>query len=268
MTEESIYNLIPQKQETEVKRERYHSKFSPSVPPTGSTFGPAATAQIGVTNLGGSHDFSSVSHKHKLDYASLGPKDSHFADPSAYLPKHVNDKTLPYPKKFVRHQLSPPKPAVVRKDDKPKLAQPSTKNFLISNAQSVMLAEPKRLPKKPNFLEKEDYGKVPDYLNQVKAQIESEKEQLRQLIQKEQDDDQKQQPKMKLLPEEERLQLLEKLKAKWDQVNSAYQGMTHNTLMDTHGKLRRKEKFERELQELEKSIEKLNKKYVYIHNDE
>ncbi len=47
------------------------------------------------------------------------------------------------------------------------------------------------------------------------------------------------QPKTRLLPEPEREQLLEALKLKWEQANSVYQTMTHNTMMDTKGKMRR-----------------------------
>jgi len=55
------------------------------------------------------------------------------------------------------------------------------------------------------------------------------------------------------------------LKAKWEKVNTDYQSQTHVTLMDTEGKVRRKEKCEAELSQLEKDIERLSKKNIQVH---
>jgi len=42
--------------------------------------------------------------------------------------------------------------------------------------------------------------------------------------------------------------------------------MTHNIVLDTIGKIRRKEEYEGQLQTLEKSIEKLSKKFVFVQD--
>lgn len=42
-----------------------------------------------------------------------------------------------------------------------------------------------------------------------------------------------------LMPEEERLQLLDQLKQKWEATNQAYQKMAHMVKLDTIGKVRR-----------------------------
>ena len=65
----------------------------------------------------------------------------------------------------------------------------------------------------------------------------------------------------------EKQSLLAALQTKWDAVNAQYQGMTHMTALDTLTKIRRKEEFEAQLAELEKSIEKLNKRVVFIKDD-
>eukprot|EP00913_Durusdinium_trenchii_P008666 g8139.t1 len=47
--------------------------------------------------------------------------------------------------------------------------------------------------------------------------------------------------RMRPLVEDERKDLIEGLKSKWEQVNTAYQGATHITKLDTMGKMKRKE---------------------------
>ena len=51
------------------------------------------------------------------------------------------------------------------------------------------------------------------------------------------------------------------------QVNTAYQAGTHITKLDTRGKMKRKERHEAELSQIEKDIEKLSKKHIIISAD-
>ena len=46
------------------------------------------------------------------------------------------------------------------------------------------------------------------------------------------------------------------------------QTMTHLVSLDTIGKTRRKEDYESQLQQLEKSIDKLSKKFVFVQDNE
>jgi len=65
------------------------------------------------------------------------------------------------------------------------------------------------------------------------------------------------------LPEDEREELLEALKAKWDDVNEEYQKLAHQTISTSNatiGQVRKKEQCERQLDQLEKDIERLSKK--------
>jgi len=68
------------------------------------------------------------------------------------------------------------------------------------------------------------------------------------------------------MPEEERIALLNGLKAKWEAVNTEFQGAAHLTVLDSSGKIYRKEKWESQLAQIEKDIEKLNKKNIVIAN--
>jgi hypothetical protein len=58
-------------------------------------------------------------------------------------------------------------------------------------------------------------------------------------MKREKEEEIKQQPRLRLLPEEERLALVNDLKLKWEAVNKKYQLMTHNNVLDTNGKIRR-----------------------------
>jgi len=67
-----------------------------------------------------------------------------------------------------------------------------------------------------------------------------------------------------VLTEEEVRAIREGLKKKWDIVNREYQKITHKSKLDTIGLKRRKEDCEKELSQLEKDIEKLNKNYICV----
>ncbi|CAE7528427.1 aspS1 [Symbiodinium sp. KB8] len=110
-----------------------------------------------------------------------------------------------------------------------------------------------------------DYGKIPKYLSHIKKDIDAEYEYIRQLQQQR---EQEEADRMRPLLEDERHHLIEGLKTKWESVNTAYQGGTHITKLDTMGKMKRKERHEAELSQIEKDIEKLSKKNIIINADE
>ena len=92
-------------------------------------------------------------------------------------------------------------------------------------------------------------------MNDVKTAIEEEKAVLREYLEEEvQTDDG---PKAVEMPAKERRLLILKLKKKWDSVNHEYQKISHQTILDTINKLKKKEFFEATLEQLEKTIEKL-----------
>lgn len=142
----------------------------------------------------------------------------------------------------------------------------TSKNFIVANAVEVILAAPKKLPEgSRDYLKKEDYGKIPKYLSHIKKDIDAEYEYIRQLQQQR---EQEEADRMRPLLEDERHHLIEGLKTKWESVNTAYQGGTHITKLDTMGKMKRKERHEAELSQIEKDIEKLSKKNIIINADE
>lgn len=86
-----------------------------------------------------------------------------------------------------------------------------------------------------NYMKKEDFGKVPAYLTQVKQEIRRENEMIEKYV-KEQMGELDMAPEVyEEFPEEEKNILLDNLKLKWDQVNAKYQKTTHLVKLDTTG---------------------------------
>ena len=77
------------------------------------------------------------------------------------------------------------KPPVVSKDDQPIMGLKSNKNFIVSNAVENILAPPKTIPQSKPYTSKKDYGKVPKYLRQIKENIQTEYQTIKQMQQME-----------------------------------------------------------------------------------
>jgi hypothetical protein len=118
--------------------------------------------------------------------------------------------------------------------------------------------------KEPDFLKKEDYGKVPAYLSQVKEEIRRENEMIARYVSAklgELDDEPHNSEEMN---DFERQELIDALKIKWDKVNAQYQRTTHLVKLDTTGQIRRKETLEGQLKQLEEDISRLERGPVVI----
>jgi hypothetical protein len=110
-----------------------------------------------------------------------------------------------------------------------------------------------------NYLEKEDYGKVPEYLSHVKEEVRRENEMIDQYINEQMGTTAKEPERYEEMSEEEREELLFALKTKWNEVNTKYQKVTHLVRLDTLGQLRRKEQMESQLKQIEADIEKISR---------
>ena len=137
----------------------------------------------------------------------------------------------------------------------------------MDNALKAVLTAPKKKADEPQYRNKEDYGKVPAYLSYVQDEIQQEKEYMRTLIEKERQAEDANQPHVRMLSEEDRVELLSALKSKWADTNHKYQLMAHQTTLDTLGKIKRKEYYENELGQLEKAIEKMSKSHVLVSDE-
>jgi len=144
----------------------------------------------------------------------------------------------------------------------------SSKNFVTANAVETILDVPgaraRAKNEPPVYRNKPDYGKVPEYLNEVKQEIEQENEMIEEFVRQNKNIMAEQEPRVEPIDEKEKEDLIDALKAKWDHVNAKYQKLCHNVVFDTQGKVRRKETLEKELTQLEKDIELLSRGTIAI----
>jgi len=261
---ESIYNLIPVEMHQHAKPPRHKSKYPGTLAPTASTFGACVTSQIGTTNMGGDYDVNSC-RKFKRNSATFGPLDGRVnrPEPKKFLKKREKEFKLGQPAKFAYPDEKTRKPKVPDRTELPVMGLVTSKNFIKANLLSSILQEPKKtLPQNESEVQKHaEYGKVPEYLETVKKEVQDEYNYIKEM------DSCKETAHagdVKLLPEEDKQALLRQLKDKWELINHEYQTITHLVKLDTIGKVRRKERYEADLAQLEKDIEKISKKYVLI----
>ena len=200
-------------------------------------------------------------HKNKADSAHFGkPKGTIQPSPDSFRKKGTGTMVLPEPSKFT-YTTPERKMPVPKKDDAPIHGLKTDKNFIVSNAVEIILKPAPKSPEEPNPLNKKNYGKVPNYLQKVKNDIEEEYTTLRQLKQEQQNEEER---KKYLMSPEEIAELKEGLKKKWDAVNKEYQTITHIRKPDTQGLKRKKENCERELAQIEKDMALLEKPFVFV----
>jgi hypothetical protein len=263
-TEESIYNIIPPKIVALPKPPMHKSKHKGTLPPTASTFGQTGTTVPMLTNLSGGSDklFDRQGHR------SMGKAPGRNAsDPQTYLTKKSRSSSVPslpqirrdHPERLQPSKLKTKnKPKIPKVDEQPIMNLVSSKNFIVANAVEVILAAPsKAKATDKDYLHKEDYGRVPKYLESIKQDIAAEYEYISLMQQKEESP-------VRLMTDDEKKVLMQGLKAKWETVNHEYQAITHITQLDTVGKVKRKETMEATLSQIEKDIQRLNRKTIYV----
>lgn len=244
---ESIYNLVPREEYSPEKKAMHKSKFSHqqiSVP--GSTFGCKGTTRLyGAGKL------------ERKDGALFGPPKPESGLPRTYATDKAK-KSLSGSGEFKYQDVR--KDPIPSKDERPIMGITTSKNFVTANAVEAILQVPKPTGSlELNYMKKEDFGKVPAYLAQVKEEIKRENEMIERYV-KEQMGEVDEAPEVfDEFPEEERRELINALKAKWDSVNAQYQKITHLVKLDTAGQIRRKETLENQLQQLEQDIERLER---------
>jgi hypothetical protein len=249
---ESIYSLVPREYSAPEKKKMFISSHDPKQTLTGSTFGCKGTTRLPGAGI-----------VEKKDGSLFGPKHTP-GESTSFLKKGTGE---PFKKPIApREAFESRKPPVVKASDQPIVGVRTTRNFITANAVEAILTAP-RVPQtlEPNYSRKEDFGKVPAYLTQVKEEIRRENEMIDRYVKDrlgqgmQSGEFPSHQERMEELPEYERAQLVDQLKAKWDAVNASYQRMTHMTSLDTVGKRNRKEQCEKDLKDIEVSIERLTR---------
>ena len=202
-------------------------------------------------------------NKTRVISSTFGPKPEKVtSDPSKFLRRKPSNELNPPRKQSVKlgRNKSNNKPSVPLNDEKPIMGLKTCKNFIASNAVEAILKSPVRKNQQDDigFTEKENYGKVPEYLSKVKQEIKREQEIVENCVLNSQQNS----PDMSEFEEMDpglRQSLINQLKLKWDQVNGKYQKICHRVTIDSLGDIKRKEAQEAELQQLEDDIEKLSK---------
>jgi len=123
------------------------------------------------------------------------------------------------------------KPNIPSLNDKPIMGLKSDKNFITANAVDVILMQTKKKPQTTsNYLTKNNYGKVPDYIKRNREIIEKEYKTIREMQLRNEEDEAK---KKKKLTTEEVESLREGLQKRLIQVKKEYGDITHKTVFDT-----------------------------------
>jgi hypothetical protein len=147
------------------------------VPPTASTFALKTTSKTGLANLAGDYRPEGGSHSQRGVSLTFGkPKGTLKPETTGFRKKGTGNPVLIDPANLTKfNRTAEKKPDVPKKDEKPIMGLVSDKNYIVANAVENILAAPK-LPvnKEKDYLKKNNFGKVPKYIQKIKNEIEDE----------------------------------------------------------------------------------------------
>jgi len=235
MNEESVYCLIPPVINPPPKPPLYRSKYP----------GVAATD--------------------KRCSATMGPLKVQPPNPNTFLKSYTReDNKLAEPSKFEYTDSRTRKPHPPRRQDRPVQGLVTSKNFITCNAVENILAVPKKTDvRQVSYMNKKGYGKVPHYLEKVKAEIEDEYNYI-QSMQEAYDEEGEDGCRTRVLDNNQKIDMIG-LKTNWDRINKAYQTLSFT--LDTPAKKQRKEEFEAQLEQIERDIERLTKGNIFVEDE-
>ena len=264
--EESIYNILPPKQILPAKEKLYKSMYPHWIAPTGSTFILKNTSYPGVANMGGALNFPRGAHPIKGNWSTIGrPKGGYKQPPEKFYKKGHQYKILP-PQERIKSAYEIRKPPVATVRDKPIMGLKTDKNFITANAMEAVLMQPKHKKIKNDgdldyYLDKKNYGKVPKYINRARSATQKEIKRYQEV----QDRNEMYERNQKKVIENEELTLLrEGLEKRLQELRHEYGKIAHRRKFDTIVMREKKENLEKEIEIVEKDIEKLNSDNVVV----
>merc|ERR1712070_655615 len=168
--------------------------------------------------------------------ATMGPLKVTPPNPQNFLKSYTReDNKLPEPQKFEFTDAVDKKPAVPRRNERPVLGLVTSKNFITCNAVENILAVPKKTDvRQVSYMNKKGYGKVPKYLEKVKAEIQDEYNYIMQMQ---------------------------------EAYDEEGEDGCRTLTLDTPAKKQRKEEFEAQLEQIERDIERLSKGNIFVEED-
>lgn len=257
---ESVYNLIPEPVIIPDRASRHVSKFNggltgPQLPPSYTTFPNKAVADNAYDGSGASNFQRAM--------VPMGKPVSGEIDPTVYLKKGEGVK--------MQHTVVK-KDRVMRKptvdNEKPVMGLVTEKNFVTANAvEAVAMATKGRKVPEPRATDRPSFGKVPKYLDTLKAQQADEERFVASM--RDRRDQQAAEQKAEFvrpMAEEDRVRLVAQLKERWEEKHRQF--IAQPFARDTMMQIARKEAVEKELKEIEGALEKLSKQVVYVYKDE
>merc|ERR1712166_843136 len=199
--------------------------------------------------------------------ATMGPLKVAPPNPETFLKAYTRtDNKLSEPSKFEYADTMQKKPGVPRREDRPVHGLVTSKNFITCNAVENILAVPKKTDvRQVSYMNKKGYGKVPAYLEKVKAEISDEYQYIQQMQEAYEEEGDDGQARARMLANDDKHVMLQGLKTNWDRINKAYQTLSFT--LDTPAKKQRKEEFEAQLEQIERDIEKLSKGSIFVKDE-
>lgn len=251
---ECIYKFVEQPQLKKPKKQIYRSKHDPNGPIIGSTFGLQGTTAVDGKG------FTALKKNHAV-ITSFGVQPQP-PNPKEFLRKGTrkcrDGARIPSVEHHNRkHEAR--RPDVPLRKDRPVQGLQTSKNYVNCNAIEVINSAPKkRKDMEVPYNAHEDYGKVPAYIETVKTEIKHEKDLVDTYVEEQYGPVKGSHQDNELMDEQERRELINKLKQRWGDVNAEYQKYCHKVNFDTPGQRKRKASQEAELKQLEEFIEKLS----------
>jgi len=265
--EESIYNLLPAKNILPSKERMYHSKFPAWIAPTASTFILQNTSYPGVANTGGSLRYPRGAHPIYGNWRSMGlPRGGYKINPEKFYKKNHQYKILPPPVEIIKLDNEIKKPAIITVKEKPIMGLKSQKNYVTANAIDNILMEPRKR-KIPNdkdldyYMNKKDYGRVPNYIRRAQS---ANQRNLNEKLRVQNENERYQNRMRKTLDNDELTLLREGLKKKLDTLEKQYGRISHRNKFDTLVARNYKENLEKEMEQVRKDLDCINKDIVTV----
>lgn len=256
MSDESVFRLVEQEKAVPLKGARFQSQRAPN--PTASTFGFHGTSVV-LANVQGEPALTSA-HPAKKEKATFGRTVADSIEPNTFLKKSQK----PPPEKHAATALHDKRKAPIPdRSEKPVMGLKTDKNFVVANAVENILSIAKKQPPTNNgrAVDKEDYGKVPDYIHKVKADLKSQYAMVDSYKQRKAQEEEK----FAQLSQAEVAELRAGLQRRWEVLNKQFQTMGFS--VETYSQKRHQEQVESELRAVEAALQKVNKPTIFVFDD-
>lgn len=260
---ESVYALIPDPKAVAARNARYQSKFSSSAggAPTCSTFGFAGTSIV-LGNVAGQSEMLTI-HPAKKNHGTFGVVVAETVKPDAFLKKSASAGAQQSSvSKAERHVDSDKKPPIPTLADKPVMGLKTDKNFVVANAvENILAVSRKQAAPQKRAVERDDYGKTPEYIHQIKNELSDQYK----LIDQHKTSKAQAAEKFHQLTPQEAYELRSGLQHRWDLLNKEFQTMGFS--VETYSQKKHQEHVEAELKAIEQALQKIRKTNIIIFDD-